>query len=125
MLLYRKRASHRDKGRAQFFGAHKIKFILSEVEYCEIMILGYLIFAVFAGLLSSILALLFGFSFWFAFGVYTTVGTITLIALPLTAMLLGAGSPDQGRATHPRNLRVGRRPINFGKQSIASNRTEA
>ncbi|WP_267167998.1 hypothetical protein [Sulfitobacter sp. F26169L] len=102
----------------KFSGPQKIKVLLTRVEYFGPMILGYLILAVVAGSLSSSLALLFGFSFLFAFGVYTAVGTITLIALPLTSMLIGALSPNQKKATPPRNLRTGRRTVNIGEGSI-------
>lgn len=82
------------------------------------MILGYLILAVAVGLLSFLFTLLSGFSIWFAFGVYTAVSTIILIALLLTAILIGNQSPDQERATLPRKLWTGRRTVNFGKRSV-------
>ncbi len=82
------------------------------------MILGCLLLAVIAGLLSSSLALFCGYSFLFAFGLYTAAGTITLIVLLLTAMLIGTLSPDQERITHPRTLRTGRRTLKLGEGSI-------
>ena len=53
------------------------------------MILGYLLTAIAAGLVAFLLALLSGTSFLLSVGIYTLVGTLTIILLPLTQFLIG------------------------------------
>ncbi len=59
------------------------------------MILGYILIAAFAGMFSSITALILGASFWFAFSLYVFIGCSVLILLPVTqtvAVSLGRSS---------------------------------
>lgn len=81
------------------------------------MILGYIFLAIVAGSLSSLAALLFGASFLFAFGVYTLVGTLTLVILPLTAMLIAAYSP-QGNGRSASHRRSRNQNVDLGAASI-------
>ena len=81
------------------------------------MISGYLLFAIIAGTLSSLFALLFGVSLLLALGIYAMVGTLTLIVLPLTAILFGASSyRDEGLAIT--NRQTGNRNMDLGVPSI-------
>jgi len=47
------------------------------------VIVGYILIGIFAGLMAFALALLLGASFWLAFGLYSLVGMIAMIAPPL------------------------------------------
>lgn len=53
------------------------------------MIVGYILIATFAGLIASIVAIVLGASFWFAFGLYVFVGSAVLILLPIGQMVAG------------------------------------
>lgn len=59
------------------------------------MILGYLLFAIVAAALSFVFALLSGVSVLLALGVYTLVGTLTLIIVPMI-ILFGASLYQDG-----------------------------
>lgn len=81
------------------------------------MILGYLLFAIVAAAISSVFALLSGASVLLALGIYTLVGTLTLIVVPLTAILLGASYyRDEGMA--PTKRQPGPRNRDLGAPSI-------
>ena len=51
------------------------------------MIVGYILIGAIAGLLASVVALLLGASFWLALGLYTLVGSVTVILLPAARMV--------------------------------------
>ncbi|NBB81448.1 MAG: hypothetical protein GVY36_18745 [Verrucomicrobia bacterium] len=72
------------------------------------MILGYLLFAIVAGVLSSLVVLMCGGSLLLALCIYPLVGTLTLIMLALTAMLFGTSScRDDGMAITSRQTGTG------------------
>ncbi|WP_138935462.1 response regulator [Roseovarius arcticus] len=69
------------------------------------MVVGYILVGSVAGLIASFVALLFGASFWLAFGLYVLIGSATLVLLPLTIMLVGhlANRGKDRAATGPRD----------------------
>lgn len=69
------------------------------------MIAAYLLLAIVAASIASVSAFLLGSSLLLAFGVYTLVGTLTLIILPLMAMLIGAMTfrREGQKSTHRRS----------------------
>lgn len=70
------------------------------------MVIGYLLVAIVAGLAAFVFALLLGTSFLFAFGLYTLVGTVTLILIPSGRFLVGnlVDHSKASVATNRRNL---------------------
>lgn len=60
------------------------------------MMVGYVLVGVLAGLIASVVALLLGASFWLAFGLYTLVGSTTVVLFPV-ARLLSGNFADQGK----------------------------
>lgn len=66
------------------------------------MIVGYILVGALAGLLASVLALLVGASFWFALGLFTLIGSATLVLLPVTRFLLGGLTDKEGPTTTDR-----------------------
>ncbi len=79
-------ASPRQKGRISC----TIRNLLSAQGYPKDMIVGYLLLAICAGSITSVVALLSGASFMTAFLLYAAVGTLTLVAVALTSALIRA-----------------------------------
>ncbi len=53
------------------------------------MIVGYILIGAVAGLLTFVAALVFGASFWLALGLYTLIGLVSVILLPVARIIVG------------------------------------
>ena len=65
------------------------------------MIIGYMLVGAITGLLSSVIALLSGASFWLALGLYALGGSTAMILLPAILMMtIKGGPPSSGAPCH-------------------------